>query len=66
MSLADAGDIKETNKEVEDVIGVKSKIPRIAIRTSLFHPQIIAKQDHLKILCSSWNSLFHPQIMKIS
>ena len=32
MSLADAGDTKETHKELE-VIGVKSKIQRIAIRT---------------------------------
>jgi hypothetical protein len=33
VSLADAGDTKETHKELEDVIGVKSKIQRIAIRT---------------------------------
>ena len=32
VSLADAGDTKETHKELE-VIGVKSKIQRIAIRT---------------------------------
>ena len=33
MSLADAGDTKETSKELEDVLGVKSKIQPIAIRT---------------------------------
>jgi hypothetical protein len=33
VSLADAGDTKDTHKEFE-VIGVKSKIQRIAIRTT--------------------------------
>ena len=33
VSLADAGDTKETYKELEDVLGVKSKIQPIAIRT---------------------------------
>ena len=35
VSLADAGDTKETHKELEDVIGVKSKIQRIASRNTM-------------------------------
>jgi hypothetical protein len=34
VSLADAGDTKETHKELE-VIGVKSKIQRIASRNTM-------------------------------